>query len=215
VRITVAASPAVAVDEIHPALTELDIEVRRIDPRVGWEPGTPLDHVVVLDARHDLDETRAQAWRLARAATSIALLPVITNASIDQLAAGWPIGDFILDTASVTEAGLRLARAQRRHEHHPGAVAFQLDEHELALRAGGRRVSLTPSEFVLLSVLAAQPHRVLSRTDLISLAWPGTDEPPLATTVDVYIARIRRKLGPGLDLIRTVRNVGYQLVRAF
>jgi DNA-binding response OmpR family regulator len=79
--------------------------------------------------------------------------------------------------------------------------------HEIVLR--GRDVSLTRSEFVLVSALALQPGRVLSRQRLLAALENERGKRPGPRAVDVYIAQLRAKLGS--DVIRTVHGVGYVL----
>ncbi|MBB4584095.1 DNA-binding response OmpR family regulator [Rhizobium aethiopicum] len=70
----------------------------------------------------------------------------------------------------------------------------------------------SPIEFRLLSALMDNAGRVLSRAELIDIAWPQTAfvEP---RTVDVHIGRLRRALkhALGRDVIRTVPKVGYAI----
>jgi DNA-binding response OmpR family regulator len=79
--------------------------------------------------------------------------------------------------------------------------------HEIVL--GGRDVSLTRTEFVLVSTLAQQPGRVLSRQRLLAALENERGKRPSARAVDVYVAQLRAKLGS--DVIRTVHGVGYVL----
>jgi DNA-binding response OmpR family regulator len=72
--------------------------------------------------------------------------------------------------------------------------------------AGDGPVSLSEREFLLLRYLMSHPGQVCSREELLGDVWgywfdPGTN------VVDVYVGRLRAKLGG--DLIETVRNVGY------
>ena len=69
--------------------------------------------------------------------------------------------------------------------------------------------ALTPTEFRLLAALSARPGKVLRRRELVAVAWP---EGAIVhdNTLDAYLARIRRKLGPSAP-IETVRGVGYRL----
>ncbi|MFC8450089.1 winged helix-turn-helix domain-containing protein [Kitasatospora sp. NPDC057223] len=70
--------------------------------------------------------------------------------------------------------------------------------------------ALTTLEFELLAHLVAHPLRVYTRRQLLNLVRA---QEPLgdAHTVDVHIARLRRKLGPEhRDRISTVRQVGYR-----
>ena len=75
--------------------------------------------------------------------------------------------------------------------------------------AGGRRVSLTATEFAVLAVLLDHPGQVVSRQQLLTAACrlPAGDR-----AADVYIAQLRAKLGPAWK-IRTVRGAGYVLDR--
>jgi DNA-binding response OmpR family regulator len=73
----------------------------------------------------------------------------------------------------------------------------------------GRDVSLTRTEFALVSALAEQPGRVLSRQRLLTALENERGKRPSARAVDVYIAQLRAKLGT--DVIRTIHGVGYVL----
>ena len=77
------------------------------------------------------------------------------------------------------------------------------------IAVGGRDVSFTRSEFVLVSALAQQPGRVLSRQRLLAALENERGKRPGPRAVDVYIAQLRAKLGA--DVIRTVHGIGYVL----
>ncbi|MEV5176342.1 winged helix-turn-helix domain-containing protein [Streptomyces flaveolus] len=74
----------------------------------------------------------------------------------------------------------------------------------------GRELELTYLEFELLAHLVAHPHRVHTRDQLVSTVW-GYGHVGDGRTVDVHIARLRRKLGAEhRQAIQTVRRVGYK-----
>ncbi|MEU0181748.1 winged helix-turn-helix domain-containing protein [Streptomyces sp. NPDC006207] len=74
----------------------------------------------------------------------------------------------------------------------------------------GRALDLTYLEFELLAHLVAHPHRVHTRDQLVTTVW-GYGHVGDGRTVDVHIARLRRKLGPEhRGSIVTVRRVGYK-----
>ncbi|CAL9405087.1 hypothetical protein SUDANB58_01528 [Streptomyces sp. enrichment culture] len=76
----------------------------------------------------------------------------------------------------------------------------------------GRELDLTYLEFELLAHLVAQPHRVHTRDQLVTTVW-GYGHVGDGRTVDVHVARLRRKLGPEhRRAIQTVRRVGYKYV---
>ncbi|WP_079032316.1 winged helix-turn-helix domain-containing protein [Streptomyces specialis] len=91
----------------------------------------------------------------------------------------------------------------------PGIV---VDTDKRSAVVDGEPLSLTYLEFELLAHLVRHPHRVYSREQLVATIWgygPVGDQ----RTVDVHIARLRRKLGERYrERIVTVRRVGYKYV---
>ncbi|MFG3100959.1 winged helix-turn-helix domain-containing protein [Streptomyces sp. NPDC048182] len=74
----------------------------------------------------------------------------------------------------------------------------------------GRELDLTYLEFELLAHLVRNPHRVHSREQLVGAVW-GYDHVGDGRTVDVHVARLRRKLGAAhRQRIVTVRRLGYK-----
>ncbi|MFF3780349.1 winged helix-turn-helix domain-containing protein [Streptomyces sp. NPDC001933] len=74
----------------------------------------------------------------------------------------------------------------------------------------GITLDLTYLEFELLAHLVAHPHRVHTRDQLVTTVW-GYGHVGDGRTVDVHIARLRRKLGAEhRRSIQTVRRVGYK-----
>ncbi|WP_406501668.1 winged helix-turn-helix domain-containing protein [Streptomyces sp. NBC_01590] len=74
----------------------------------------------------------------------------------------------------------------------------------------GNTLDLTYLEFELLAHLVAYPHRVHTRDQLVTTVW-GYGHVGDGRTVDVHIARLRRKLGAEhRRSIQTVRRVGYK-----
>jgi two-component system, OmpR family, response regulator MprA len=97
----------------------------------------------------------------------------------------------------------------------PGVLARRslagsgLDAASQTAVAGGRRVSLTATEFAVLTVMLDHHGRVVSRRQLLTAIGRQTTGDRAA---DVYIAQLRAKLGPAWQ-IRTVRGAGYALNR--
>ncbi|RIX60618.1 DNA-binding response regulator [Paenibacillus nanensis] len=76
--------------------------------------------------------------------------------------------------------------------------------------AGERKLELTPKEFELMALLAANPEIVYERDQLLDLVW-GMDYYGGTRTVDIHVQRLRKKLGPGYgDVIQTVHGIGYR-----
>jgi two-component system OmpR family response regulator len=74
----------------------------------------------------------------------------------------------------------------------------------------GTALPLTAREFDLLAHLVRRPGRVLSKQDLLAGVWDDAFEGD-PNVVEVYVARLRRKLGPDGPRIDTLRGAGYRL----
>jgi DNA-binding response OmpR family regulator len=88
---------------------------------------------------------------------------------------------------------------------------------EYVAYARGRPLSLTVRELDLLTALAERHDRIVSREELYQVVW---EEPYRKSdrSVDVYIARLRRKLdeaSPGSAYIHTHFGFGYRLSHPF
>ncbi|MEU0197496.1 MULTISPECIES: winged helix-turn-helix domain-containing protein [unclassified Streptomyces] len=98
-------------------------------------------------------------------------------------------------------------------ESEPGGEPLiRVDTVRRTADVAGRPLDLTYLEFELLAHLVAHPGRVHTRDQLVGTVW-GYGHVGDGRTVDVHIARLRRKLGAEhRDTIRTVRRVGYKYV---
>ncbi|SDF17862.1 response regulator [Thalassobaculum litoreum] len=96
-----------------------------------------------------------------------------------------------------------------------GSHMLDLDAHKL-FDGAGDEVAITAMEFDLLRTFAERPNRVLSREQLLDLAH-NRDSDPFDRSIDIRIARLRRKIEPDPKtptVIKTVRGAGYLFVPA-
>ncbi|MFI6661092.1 winged helix-turn-helix domain-containing protein [Streptomyces sp. NPDC050523] len=92
----------------------------------------------------------------------------------------------------------------------PADALVRIDPVQRTAEVAGRQLELTYLEFELLAHLVAHPNRVHTRDQLVTTVW-GYGHVGDGRTVDVHIARLRRKLGAEhRAAIRTVRRVGYK-----
>ncbi|MBT2540352.1 winged helix-turn-helix transcriptional regulator [Streptomyces sp. ISL-44] len=91
-----------------------------------------------------------------------------------------------------------------------GDELVRIDPAQRTAEVDGQVLDLTYLEFELLAHLVKHPHRVHSRDQLVTTVW-GYGHVGDGRTVDVHIARLRRKLGAAhRGAIQTVRRVGYK-----
>ena len=91
-----------------------------------------------------------------------------------------------------------------------GACLLDLDRQQL-FAVDGTDIPVTAMEFSLLRVFSERPNRPLSRDTILELTQ-NRDWDPFDRSIDIRIARLRRKIEPDPDhprVIRTVRGVGY------
>ncbi len=87
--------------------------------------------------------------------------------------------------------------------------ALEINQRTHRVYIGGVELALTPKEYGVLVVLAADPGAVVTRSSLIDQVWDEHWYGP-TKTLDVHVAQLRRKLGSP-RWIETVRSVGYRL----
>jgi two-component system OmpR family response regulator len=120
--------------------------------------------------------------------------------------------DYVAKPFSMEEVLARVRALIRRHhrtahsELRCGALA--LDARTARVSVGGVPVRLTSHEFRVLSYLMHRGGQVVSRAELTEHIY-ALDADRDSNTVEVFIARLRRKVGPAF--IETVRGLGYRL----
>ncbi len=156
-----------------------------------------------------------QALR-ARGIRAPVLFLTARSALTDRLSAFSAGGDdYVSKPFDIEEVLARLHALLRRTETSAEPVTdgeLDLDPAQLSVSGAGRTQTLTPTEFRLLGALAGRSGKVMTRQELIRTAWPH-GAIVQDNTLDVYIARLRRKLTelPGAPAIKTVHGFGYQL----
>jgi len=103
-------------------------------------------------------------------------------------------------------ANLRPRAAVSPRMLQTGSIRIDLLRREVTI--SGRTVSLSAREFSLLQAFAGHPGQVLSRQELLSMAWDINFDPQ-TNLVDVYVGYLRRKLGG--PIIETIHGAGYRL----
>ncbi len=126
----------------------------------------------------------------------------------DYLAKPFAFDELIARLQALVRRATRFGDASGEPRLACGPIAF--DRAALKVTVEGEPVNLTAREREILTLFLNNPGRVLSRERLLNAAWGHTAD-PLTNVIDVYVGRLRRKLGPAGRMIETVRGAGYRL----
>jgi two-component system, OmpR family, response regulator RegX3 len=163
------------------------------------------------------------ACRRIRAASPVPIIMLTARDSERDLVAGLEVGadDYMTKPFSAAELIARARALLRRREldrgaaktrRTVGAVTIDLVHDTVTVRS--RKVTLTPSEFKILSLLASDPGVVFSRRQIMERLWESThigDE----HACEVHVSSLRRKIRPDPSepqSLVTVRGRGYMLM---
>ncbi len=169
--------------------------------------------LVILDlGLPDLDGLEVLDGLRARGGT-VPVLVLSARGRVDDRVKGLNLGadDYLAKPFAFEELLARVRANLRPRAVAPavlraGGISIDLLRREATV--DGRQVSLSPREFSLLKAFVGHPRQVLSRQELLSMAW-GMNFDPRTNLVDVYVGYLRRKIGE--PVIETVRAAGYRL----
>ncbi|SBV32369.1 DNA-binding response regulator in two-component regulatory system with QseC [uncultured Sphingopyxis sp.] len=133
---------------------------------------------------------------------------------IDDRVKGLDLGadDYLLKPFEPRELAARIRALLRRPQVDPAPVIrvgkLEFDRSHHVARIEGRDLDLRRREWVVLERLLSRVGQVVSKDRLASEVF-GYDEPVAPNAIEVYIARLRKKLEPDGPTIRTLRGLGY------
>ena len=153
-----------------------------------------------------------KVWRKAGSEMPVLILTArgSWNEKVEGLNAG--ADDYITKPFHVPEVAARL-RALIRRSAGKSTPTLTYRDIELSPASGtvtafGKPVDVTANEFRLLNYFMHRQGRVISQTELLDHLY-SLEEERDPNTIEVYVARLRRKLGR--DIIKTLRGLGYRL----
>lgn len=154
-----------------------------------------------------------------------AIIMLTAKTSDEDIIQGLSLGadDYIAKPFSVAQLMLRIQAVLRRarigvemnHRIHLGN-AIEIDCRNLQGMRAGENLAFTRREMDILQYLNANSERPVSREELLTRVWGYARDLNIETrTVDIHIAKLRRKIEPDPAQPRhlvTVRGAGYRLL---
>lgn len=175
--------------------------------------------VVILDINLPDGEGTEVLRRLRRQRKPTPVLMLTARMAVEDRVAALDIGadDYLVKPFDLRELEARVrALGRRSGPDRSGVIEFgslALDPAGRVARSGGEPLQLTRREFSLLEALMANRSRVMPKERLFDRMFSMDEEEVGMNAIETYVARLRRKLeGSGVG-IRTLRGLGYQLVR--
>jgi len=159
--------------------------------------------------------------RRVREESAVPILIVSARGSIGDRIHGMSEGadDYIAKPFSPAELVVRVKAILRRTERPPDThrairlVDLVIDPERHEVLRGAERLALSAVEFRLLVTLVEAEGRVLSRAALLDALYGAADGEVVDRTIDVYIRRLRERIGDTTEeprYVATVRGVGYR-----
>jgi two-component system copper resistance phosphate regulon response regulator CusR len=168
----------------------------------------------------DVMMPKASGWevleRLRSRQDNLPTIFVTARDAVEERVKGLELGadDYIIKPFEFSELLARIEAVIRRRGNIPVITRgpLTIDLLERAVTINGTSHELSTKEFDLLLALARARGEVVARSELLKEVW-GIEFDPETNLVDVFVARLRRRLRPdGSRLIQTVRGQGYCLV---
>jgi two-component system copper resistance phosphate regulon response regulator CusR len=154
-------------------------------------------------------------WR--ERAETMPILMLTARTTIGDRVRGLDVGadDYLPKPFSFDELLARIRALLRRPQASSGSILsvdnLQLDDVAKTVTYESKPVHATAKEFQLLEYLLHHKGEVLSKDQLLDHVW--ADEARVQhNTVETFIANLRKKIGPGEAVIKTVRGYGYKII---
>ncbi len=153
-----------------------------------------------------------KSWREQGVATPVLILTARGSWSEKVLGIDSGADDYVAKPFQIEEVLARIRALVRRAAGHTTAELvcgpLRLDTKGARVTVDGNPIKLTSLEYRLLSYLLHHKGRVVSRTELVEHLYEQ-DFDRDSNTIEVFVGRLRKKIN--VDLIRTVRGLGYSL----
>ena len=194
--------------------------LKTLDGGTGWRPD-----LILLDVMMGHLSGFELAQQLRGRGDNTPIIFLTARDGHDDQLKGFAYGadDYITKPFAFDTVLARIKAVLKRSKpQHPGHAAqaeadgvmqcggLRIDTRQQSVTAQGTTVELTRREYMILCLMAKSPNRYFSREEIMTSVWPN-DALVNDRSVDVHIARLRKKLGPEGRRIVNRTGFGYAL----
>jgi len=178
--------------------------------------------VILLDVMMGGMSGYKMAEMLRAEGNQIPIIFLTAKDTENDMLTGFSVGgdDYISKPFSIKEVTARIKAVIKRQNQSQSTrndrksrklvfdnLVIDLEAKELTIN--GEKITLTKTEFEILVLLAENPEKMFSRENIIDCLWKETPY-VVERTVDVHIARLRKKMGEYASMITNRTGYGYR-----
>ena len=200
------------------AAENIAVDVAPSGEEALWRVDADIHSVVILDVMLPGIDGVETCKRMRAADIWTPILMLTARDTVGDRVIGLNSGadDYLVKPYSFEELLARIhALARRDSGPRPVVLAvgdLRLDPMSHRVWRGEQQIELTTREVAILEAFMRRPGRIISRYELLELAWEG-DVDQRSNVVDVAVRRLRDKVDRpfGVESIQTIRGAGYRL----
>jgi DNA-binding response OmpR family regulator len=168
--------------------------------------------LVILDRMLPDRDGLTVCAEIRRQEIDVGVLMLTARGELEDRVGGLEAGadDYLVKPFEVEELIARIRAVLRRTESETTIGALRVDWRRRGAWLDAKRLDLTDREYALVAYLVRNANRAVTRAELLKAVWE-TSFDPRTNVVEVYVNRVRNKLGAHAWMLETVKGGGYRL----
>ncbi len=145
--------------------------------------------------------------------TPVIMLTALCDENTKVTSFSYGADDYVTKPFSIKELIARIKAVARRWKiNTEETLRFKditVKELSKSVEINGKPIQVTKTEYLLIKTFLSNPDKVFSREELLEKIW-GKEHKEQTRTLDVYISRLRKKLGDYGKYLKTIPRLGYK-----